>query len=264
MTRVLLLGPNGMLGTAIREGAPDDIEVVPWEGRFSMNWPVPLTPIWSGDFDCILNTIGVRPGPLAGPIWMSHMNATVPHQVAQQAQETDTPVIHVSTDCVYGPSAGYYQRTEGVPYIPRTSYAMQPDPDTLYGRTKLAGESELAINVRTSFVGPRHGLWKWFVDATESGEGEVDGWMQAWWSGSTVNAVASALLDLAREPGEPRTLHLATETPICKAEVLAILGDVLRLSVTRVNLVQEPRIDRSLHPDIVLPPFEEALREMVT
>ena len=260
MTRVLLLGPNGMLGTAIREGAPDDIEVVPWEGRFSMNWPVPLTPIWSGDFDCILNTIGVRPGPLAGPIWMSHMNATVPHQVAQQAQETDTPVIHVSTDCVYSPSAAYYQRTEGVPYVPRTSHGMRPDPDTLYGRTKLAGESDLAINVRTSFVGPRHGLWKWLVDTPMGAE--IPAWSNAWWSGSTVNAVAQTLLELARNPGEPRTIHLATRDPISKCEVVLTLVGQLGM-IRKIVPVDEPRIDRSLHPDIILPPFADALREMV-
>ncbi|KKL97424.1 hypothetical protein LCGC14_1834570, partial [marine sediment metagenome] len=157
----------------------------------------------------------------------------------------------------------YYQRTEGVPYVPRTSHGMRPDPDTLYGRTKLAGESDLAINVRTSFVGPRHGLWKWLVDEANKPDPGVDGWANAWWSGSTVNAVAHALLELARHPGKPRTLHLATETPISKAEVIFDILEELVLPRTKVNLVQEPRIDRSLHPDIVLPPFEEALREMV-
>lgn len=253
MTRVLLLGPNGMLGTAIRECAPEDMEVVSWGDRFAMNWPDPMTPIWLGDFDCIVNTIGVRPGPLAGPIWMSHMNATVPHQVAQQAQESDTPVIHVSTDCVFG--SGPYA---DAPW-PRNHKSIL-SPDTLYGRTKLAGESDLAINVRTSFVGPRHGLWKWLVDQPMASE--VPAWTNAWWSGSTVNAVACALLELARNPGDPRVIHMATRDPISKCEVIQTLTGQLGL-MRKIIPVAEPRIDRSLHPDIVLPPFADALREMV-
>ncbi|KKM63392.1 hypothetical protein LCGC14_1511960, partial [marine sediment metagenome] len=61
MTRVLLLGPNGMLGTAIREAAPDDIEVVPWEGRFAMNITHDaVVTVWPDGLDAIINTIGPR------------------------------------------------------------------------------------------------------------------------------------------------------------------------------------------------------------
>ncbi len=258
MTRVLLLGPNGMLGTAIREQAPDDIEVVPWVERFTMNIQHDANEtIFQDDLDAIINTIGILPerDPYQDH-WMAYINGTVPHLVATRAAEAGLPVVHVSTDCVYGSQ----------PYVtprPRYSQLDAPTPIDHYGRTKLAGESENAINVRTSFVGPRHGLWKWVVDEANRPDPAVDGWANAWWSGSTVVAVACALLELARDPGEPRVVHLATETPVPKADVICDLLRELKLPRTVVNWADEPRIDRSLHPDITLPPFADALRDMV-
>ncbi len=267
MTRVLLLGPNGMLGTAIREAAPDDMTVdYPQSnhvlGREELiadrGWV--LSTMFHQHPDVIINTIGVRPEQERRPEQMAYVNGTFPHVVIDAAKAEFTgdpiPVIHVSTDCVYGSYSCVKPQ-------PKYSQLDAATPDDLYGRTKLAGESERAINVRTSFVGPRHGLWKWLVDEANKPDPGVDGWANAWWSGSTVNAVAHALLELARHPGEPCTLHLATETPISKAEVIFDILEELVLPRTKVNLVQEPRIDRSLHPDIVLPPFAEALREMV-
>lgn len=264
MTRVLLLGPNGMLGTAIRECAPDDITVVPWLEKFRMriSHDSQIT-IWPDGLDAIINTIGILPerDPYQDH-WMAYVNGTVPHLVALRAMEAGVPVIHVSTDCVYGSHSTVKPQ-------PKYSQLDTSTPDDHYGRTKLAGESEHAINVRTSFVGPRHGLWKWFVDQRRADpKGTVDGWLNAWWSGSTVNAVARALLELARDPGEPRTLHLATETPISKFGLLCELqyqlaGADYALDGA-VTSVSEPRIDRSLHPDITLSPFADALRDMVS
>ncbi len=260
MTRVLLLGPNGMLGTAIREQAPDDMEVVPWIRRFEMHISHDSqVSIWPDGMDAIINTIGIRPDgdPYQGH-WMAYVNGTVPHLVATRAQEAGVPVIHVSTDCVYGQTP---ESDIDAPN-PRPSDTVA-NPTTLYGRTKLAGESENAINVRTSFVGPRHGLWAWFVDQrTADPGGSVDGWINAWWSGSTVVAVAQALLELARHPGDPRTLHLATKMPITKCDLLCTLQRQVVMGGT-IEEADQPRIDRSLHPDITLPPFADALRDMV-
>lgn len=287
MTRVLLLGPNGMLGTAIRECAPDDIEVVvPKEQHLIGAGTVHEDGAWvareifnteegDGQVDVIINAIGDT-GWAGESAQMVYLNALWPILLADVAQHPrhlnkesvpsiiDTPVIHVSTDCVYGQTP---ESDIDAPN-PRPSDTVA-NPVTLYGRTKLAGESERAINVRTSFVGPRHGLWKWFVDQRRADpKCTVDGWINAWWSGSTVMAVAQALLELARHPGEPRTLHLATEAPITKFGLLATLQEQLAANDYSMDgdvlSTDEPRIDRSLHPDIVLPPFADALREMVS
>lgn len=268
MTRVLLLGPQGMLGTAIRECASDDIEVMPAVLRFHSDAQKDFQIAKSlnmGTYDAVINTIGALPDRDWHPGFMAYLNGVLPHLLASKGHfigiAQPKAVIHVSTDCVYGPSAGYYPKLD---YVQRVSGSMSPDPDTHYGRTKLAGESENAINVRTSFVGVRHGLWKWaWTQAMHSYHPVLDGWRQAWWSGSTVMAVAHALIDLARDPGEPRTLHLATETPISKFELLETLKRQHNWPV-EINPVDEPRIDRSLHPDITLPPFADALREMVS
>ncbi len=282
MTRVLLLGHNGMLGTAIRECHVDGVEVVlPKENHLIGAGTVHEDGAWvareifnteegDGQVDVIINAIGDT-GWAGESAQMVYLNALWPILLADVAQHPrhlnkesipsiiDTPVIHVSTDCVFGqtPESDIHAPN------PRPSDTVA-NPVTLYGRTKLAGESDLAINVRTSFVGPRHGLWKWLVEQAEVKPYDgIPGWRNAWWSGSTVMAVAKALLQLARDPGDPRTLHLATDVPINKYELLLQLRVALGLDDPHIAPVDEPRIDRSLHPDITLPPFADALREMV-
>jgi len=242
MTRVLLYGERGMLGTAIREQAPDDIEVVDSRARFtydlSADGGVLLDTLYElgENVTAVINCVGMRPENAWHPGWMAYINGTLPHLIAARWTTAHIPVIHVSTDCVL-------------------------TLDSHYARTKLAGESDDAINVRTSFVGPRHGLWAWLVEQVTKGQ-LVEGWVNAWWSGSTVNAVASALLELAGDPGDARTLNLATEGPISKYLLLESLIEQLELEVP-MKWVPEPHIDRRMVPDIVLPPFAEALREMV-
>ncbi len=262
MTRVLLLGARGMLGTAIRECAPDDIEVMPAVLRFHHEAQKDFQIAKSlnmGTYDAVINTIGALPTRAWHPGFAAYLNSVLPHLLASEGHfvgiAQPKAVIHVSTDCVYGS----YRCVNPRPKYSQLDAAM---PDDHYGRTKLAGESEGAINVRTSFVGPRHGLWKWLADQENDHSLEVPGWRNAWWSGSTVMAVAKALLELARDPGDPRTLHLATEEPISKQRLLAVLARQMgwKLDIRPQN---EPRIDRSLHPDVVLPAFADALREMV-
>lgn len=241
MTRILLYGASGMLGTAIREQAPADIEVVGTGVRFGFDTRADCDALFDlcarhWPFDVAINCVGMRPERNMHLAWMAYINGVVPHLMAA-AHKGMAPVIHVSTDCVL-------------------------TLDSHYARTKLAGESDDAINVRTSFVGPRHGLWAWLVEQAETPDVLVHGWNNAWWSGSTVDAVAKGLLELARDAGEPRTLNLSTDGPVSKYRVLKELASALDLPVV-LKQVFEPRIDRRLRPDIELPPFAEALREMV-
>ncbi len=188
--------------------------------------------------DVIINAAGVIPERRVTDAGMIYMNAVLPHIIAERATDAGVPMIHVSTDCVNEP--------------------------TVYGRSKLAGETEYAVNVRTSFVGPRHGLWKWLEKISYSdntgGMPPTPGWVNAMWSGSTVDAVARALIDLAQNPGDSRTLNLAMRKPIRKYDLLELLIDEHNWSAN-LYVVEEPRIDRSMRPDIELPSFADALAE---
>lgn len=238
MTRVLLIGETDSLGRVLLRCAPEDIELITSPQDDAKN------------VELIINVSRLTPESGVSAAAMASRNSVLPHLLA----DVGKPVIHVSTDCVfgsYGPGGNNPHRS-----------CENPAPDSLYGRTMLAGESENSINVRTSWVGPSHGLWKWAAGAAQRRE-TIAGWTEAWWSGSTEDAIAHALFELIRDPGPPRTIHMATEAPISKHNLLVELREQQELQDLAINATQEPRINRSLHPDIVLPAFASALKEIL-
>jgi dTDP-4-dehydrorhamnose reductase len=196
----------------------------------------------------IINCAGVIPERGLADETMIAVNAVAPHVIARAAkQRGGIPIIHISTDCVF----------DGAPALwgPRSIYQL-PTAKNIYGQSKALGEVDAphVTNVRTSFVGPEHGLWAWL--AARDG-GSVDGWTQALWSGSTVDAVAEAIADMAEHP-PGGTVHLATAEPMSKYKVLLALRAHLDLKVT-ITPVDYPVIDRRLSPTVTLLSLAEAL-----
>ena len=77
------------------------------------------------------------------------VNALAVRHVAEASRRFDAPLCHVSTDYVF-------DGTKAAPYLEWD----RPNPQSVYGRSKLGGELELgpeATLVRTSWVCGRHG-----------------------------------------------------------------------------------------------------------
>lgn len=252
--RILLLGASGMLGTAIRQVAHADerwggLNLVCPADRFEWDiqedYEFALLICKREKPDVIINAIGLRPeqGADAGP--MIYMNGVLPHLIAQAAGGR-ARVIHVSTDCVLD------RRPEWLSEGPVPWPAHYPiRPATIYGISKAAGEVDAphVLNIRTSFIGPCHGLWPWFIEQA-AGDAPIPGWGMAWWSGSTVWEVARGLLRIAAQGDamEHGARHLATARPISKCRVLLTLAERMGIPEERVVRLDEPIIDRSLEP----------------
>ncbi|SFN30619.1 dTDP-4-dehydrorhamnose reductase [Formivibrio citricus] len=80
------------------------------------------------------------------------INATAPAVLAEEAAKLGALIVHYSTDYVFnGSKQGWYTETDA------------PDPQSVYGKTKLAGEQAVAagnprhIILRTSWVFGAHG-----------------------------------------------------------------------------------------------------------
>lgn len=200
----------------------------------------------------VINCAGVIPARNYSVQRVINSNGLAPHYIAKEAAKVGLRVIHVSTDCVFG------GQSDG-PHLTSTP----PDPADLYGRSKLLGEVDAphVTNVRTSFIGPRHGLLRWAMDNKGA---MVDGWLSALWSGSTVYAAARGVVQIATgEVGDPTAniIHLATDAPISKAAVLSLLNDAFHLDLT-IRPIGNPYIDRSLIPTVTLPPLQDCLEEL--
>lgn len=256
--KALVFGGSGMLGRYVVQAcnARGWWVDAPVRAVCDVTNPVDvLRFILAAEADVILNCAGYIPARLPGdlPGTMVVVNGAAPHFMATAAQRLRTRFIHVSTDCVYdGTPLGDAQG----PMMRAVTAAASPRD--LYGRSKLAGEPLGLgdnVTVRTSFVGPVHGLWPW---AQSMGGEQVEGWEHAYWSGSTVDAVAEALLDIAQDGTITGVQHLATAEPIPKASVLLALSVALAFDL-HIEVTPEPHIDRSMRPTVELPPLHVAL-----
>lgn len=203
------------------------------------------------DGDVLINCAGLREESKPTAIDMVRVNALAPHVLADVTRHLGMRMWHISTDCVYGGRRELEYLTVG------HSIHDLPSPTSLYGRTKLAGEvsAEHVAIVRTSFVGPTHGLWRWVAQQDEGAV--VEGWSRAYWSGSTVWEVARSLFDL---PYRARGVyHLATPAPITKLLALRLIA--LYLERDDLRIVSAPTVvDRALAPTIAIASLADALQ----
>lgn len=186
----------------------------------------------------IINCAGVLPRQPRRYSQMAFANAVLPHLLAS----TGLRMVHMSTDCVYSGKAPPHKTLT--------------DPVDLYGRSKLAGESDLpnVINVRGSFIGPRHGFLHWLLNA----DGPVIGWANAWWNGADVATMAKQLVALVQQPISG-TIHMAAGDRMTKADMATFLAAELGLPVN-ILPSDTPVIYRALEPDVLLPPVRDSLQ----
>jgi dTDP-4-dehydrorhamnose reductase len=250
--RAVVFGANGMLGKAMVKVAKDQGWHVTAYGReewdITSPWKAPPADgyVWDVAFNCAA-IIPAREGSQRN---MAAVNGIGPHVLAGSLNGRVGLLVQISTDGVFSGD-----RLHG-------AYCCQdiPDPITLYDRTKLTGEltdCNFAATIRTSFVGWEHGLLAWLV----SQKGIVPGFVNAWWSGSTVDAVARAMVLNVRTGLEPGLYHLAAEVPIRRLDMLNIIRSVMDLSV-EIEPTEEPHINHALEPTLWLEPFEPAFCDM--
>jgi dTDP-4-dehydrorhamnose reductase len=247
--RVLVLGARGALGKATEQAFLDaghdalglergDCDITNEDDLvFTLRHEQP---------DLVVNCAGLIPERGAGEARMAIVNAYGPLLLASLCAHHGVRLVHISTDCVFRPDAKRWHFIED-----------RPDAADSYGRSKALGEMGQGMTaVRTSFVTPEHGLWRWL--ASQPDDGEVAGWMGAIWSGSTVWAVADGLVRIAEAPEHNAVEHLATPQPISKHEALVLLKRRLGLKVA-IRGEWGPKIMRGLYPTVHLEPFESAI-----
>jgi dTDP-4-dehydrorhamnose reductase len=172
------------------------------------------------------------------PVASIETNALFPHRLARLCTTTRARLVHFSTDCVFSGRVGRYRETDS------------PDPEDLYGRTKLLGEvGPPHLTLRSSLIGleagGRQGLVEWFL----ASRGSVQGYRRAIFSGLTtleMSRLVARLLD--RHAGLEGLWHVASE-PIDKYTLLGRLARALDRRDVTIEPVDEPICDRSLCGD---------------
>lgn len=163
------------------------------------------------NYDVVINCIGILNEACdLAPSRAVYINSYLPHLIAEKLNNTNTKLIHMSTDCVFsGTSAPY-------------SEGSTRDGETFYDRTKALGEinDNKNLTFRNSIIGPDMksngiGLFNWFMKQ----KGAINGFTGAIWTGVTTLTLAQAIERAAIED-ITGLYHLVNNQSISKFDLL--------------------------------------------
>ncbi len=193
--------------------------------------------ILDGSYDVTVNCIGV----LNQFAETNHeaavfLNSYFPYYLAGICADTQTQIIHISTDCVFSGIKGGYKEHDF------------PDGTMFYDRSKALGEliDKKNITLRTSIVGPDMkpegiGLINWFMQQKE----RVKGYKNAIWTGQTTLQLAKTIEEAAIRKSYG-LYHAVPDKSISKYDMLLLFNEYLRKEPIEVVLEEEFRSDKSL------------------
>jgi dTDP-4-dehydrorhamnose reductase len=260
--RVLVLGGTGMLGGMLLRNL---VGVTGWRVR-STQRREPESPGYfdasapgraldalldgEGGTDFVLNAIGLTKAELderdpASATAAEAINGRFPHLLAASALKRGVRMIHVSTDGVFSGRSGPYDELS------------TPDPQDLYGRTKLAGEptNPRVLTLRCSIIGPdpanHRGLFEWFRQQTPGAR--LGGYTDQRWNGVTTKQLADLCRALIDQDQFDRVTALAPLRHFCpnhsvtKHELLRLFQSALASDVTIEPTASGVRLNRELH-----------------
>jgi dTDP-4-dehydrorhamnose reductase len=242
--KILIFGCRGMLGSYItRLFINEGYDVIPTCRIFfdiakQIDKLTKYLHMYSiGKDDIIINCAGIIPQKSLNVPKQEVMmvNAVFPHALQKECEIRGTKLIHISTDCVFSGERGDYTEDD------------KPDPNSLYGKSKLIGEPPNACVLRTSILGEERnsssGLLEWV--RTQKGN-TISGYVDHHWNGFTCLDIAKFLSDMI----EINNLwtgvrHVHSVFAYNKFEILNFINDLYNLGI-KVERTSTLPVDRRL------------------
>jgi dTDP-4-dehydrorhamnose reductase len=246
--KILVLGAGGMAGHLIaaflEENGHEISTVSARKSIFENTKFIDLTNtkeffdyLENKHFDAIVNCVGILVKESDERKDLScYLNSYLPHALEFKYRDTNTKIIHLSTDCVFSGENG--------PYTEETF----PDGKLFYDRTKALGEivNNKDLTFRMSIIGPDAytsgtGLFNWFM----SQSGEINGYTHALWNGVTTLELANAI-NTALDDDITGLYHLVSKENISKYELLQIFKEVFKRNHTTIKEDNKVAHDKTL------------------
>ncbi|WP_239619321.1 sugar nucleotide-binding protein [Cohnella mopanensis] len=193
--------------------------------------------ISDGQYDTIVNCSGILNREAdSRPSEAVFVNSFLPYHLCDMTRDTNTQVIHVSTDCVFSGLQGGYSEH---------SYR---DGISLYDRSKALGEidNHKDLTFRTSLVGPDInpdgiGLLNWYMKQ----EKEMAGFVKAIWTGVSTLTLAKAIekASIVKLSG---IYHLVNQTSINKFGLLKLFNKHFTDNKRIIHPSESLVVDKSL------------------
>lgn len=280
MKKILVMGSTGMLGHVVYSYLKSMPEYEVWS--FSRKFNLSLIKdnkyflgdvsddkeyiykkiIQEGDFDVIINCIGILNNDANNVPLAIDINSFLPHALAQWTSNMKTKIIHMSTDCVFAGNTGPYYESSF------------KDGISWYDKTKALGEliDDKNLTIRCSIIGPDidpHGigLFNWFMNL-ESGS-EIKGFTRAMWTGCTTLTVAKAM-HRAIQTNLTGLYHLVNNDSISKFDLISLFNKYFRNNEIKIAPFDGLVLDKTLintrqsEFDFQVPSYEQMIVEMRT
>jgi dTDP-4-dehydrorhamnose reductase len=261
MVRTLILGANGMLGSAVTNECSNFVGQVTATTRTSKMAGPPGAILWVQfdavkddledtfrdlpEIDFVINCIGVikphiddsDPKKRANAV---SINTMFPEKLEAWAFQRGIKVIQIATDCVFSGTRGRY--VESDPH----------DAWDVYGKTKSLGEvpSSAMMHLRVSIIGPEVGrstsLLEWIRHQNHGAT--ITGFTDHRWNGITSLHFAKLARGIIESNSfVPGTHHVVPGDEVTKCDLVTYIAD----HYGRTDLIIEPGpsgkpIDRTL------------------
>lgn len=211
-------------------------------------------------FDFIINCIGVLlKDANTNPARTVYVNSYFPKFLEQFYKHTQTKIIHISTDCVFSGSRGFYIEND------------VPDETNLYGRSKALGEinNDKDLTLRVSIIGPeikseekRSGLLNWILTSKET---TLDGWANVMWNGITTLQLAKCIEKYINNP-TISGIHHPSGSFISKYELLNKINTIYSLNKnineTRKLITVDKTLINTKKYFMDIPTYDQQLEEL--
>lgn len=205
-------------------------------------------------YDHVINCIGSIPqkNRRHNALQYRLLNVEFPHKLSLLSKH----LIHISSDCVFDGGIGQYTETA------------VPNPNTLYGASKLMGEPSRnnTLVIRTSIIGDnsQHGLCGWLLG--HKPYAIVEGFTNHMWNGVTCLQLAKKIAWVI-DSGYSRygTVHYHSRGDISKYQLLKKIRRVYEINITILKLGHPFDINRTLRSNFVIgpiPSIKSQLKEM--
>ena len=214
--------------------------------------------ILEGNFDSVINCVGLlNQFAEMDPAEATFVNAYIPHFLAKITADTNTQVIHMSTDCVFSGKRGAYLEDD------------YRDGDSFYDRSKALGELKDPKNLtlRNSIVGPDLkpkgiGLLNWFMQQSDG----VQGYTKSIWTGQTTLQLAKTM-EVAAKNKVSGLYNAVPNCSISKYELLKLFNHYLRDDKLMIYPIDGIVLDKSLKRscfdfDFEIPDYETMIFEL--
>ena len=175
--------------------------------------------------DYVINCVGVIKQKLEPSSYVDciDINSALPHRLASICDEFGSRLIHFSTDCVFSCTPGV------------KDLLTQPNPQDLYGRSKLLGElnHENSLTIRTSIVGRQisgsESLFEWLL--SQKGK-KISGYSKALYTGVTTKTLAKILKQIIAKEIDLHGVWQIASSEISKYDLLNLVNDKLDLGIS--------------------------------